>query len=168
MTLARHWGEDADKAARAGLLHDCAKELGLAEMRRLVLAAGEAVDSAMWDSPALLHAPASAYLAKRDYGIDDAAALDAIRWHTTGRAGMGRMEMIVYLADMLEPGRPAFAQREEIRAQASKDLHEAMRLALRSTVAFILRKGRPVHIATQQALQWLEQETGGTAQDKEP
>ena len=31
--------------------------------------------------------------------------LNAIHYHTTGRAGMSNLEKIIYVADMIEPGR---------------------------------------------------------------
>jgi predicted HD superfamily hydrolase involved in NAD metabolism len=154
--LAAHWGADVKRAARAGLLHDCAKGLSLEALQRLVIEGNLRLDKDVWDSRALLHAPVGAYLARRDHGETDSQVLDAIRWHTTGRPGMSAQEAIIYLADMIEPGRGDLDDLPAIRALAWTDLDAAMRLALRSTVAYIERKRRAVHADTLDALHWYE------------
>jgi len=154
--LAARWGADAERASRAGLVHDCAKGLSLAQMKGLALAGGLRPDRGMRDSRALLHAPVGAYLARRDYGVDDPAMLDAIRWHTTGRASMAVLEKIIYLADMIEPGRPAFEGLAVLRAAVWDDLDAAMLLALRGTAEYVKKRRNPLHSDTLEALRWLE------------
>ena len=63
------------------------------------------VDGIERANPSLLHGPVAAVWAEKELGITDRSILDAIRYHTTGRAGMSRLEMVVYLADLIEPGR---------------------------------------------------------------
>lgn len=156
LVMAARWGVEAELAVRAALLHDCAKGFDLPTLQRCVLEGELRVDKQMWDSRALLHAPVGAYVARRDYGEQDARVLDAIRWHTTGRANMSALEKIIYLADMIEPGRAMFAELPAIRAATRVDLDEAMRLALGSTVAYIKGKRRPVHGDTVEALRWYQ------------
>ena len=91
--MARVFGEDEDKAALAGLLHDCAKCMHLSQM---VKAAKRAhVDDVMKESKALMHAVAGMCVAEDVYNVHDEAVLSAIRWHTTGRADMTRLEKII-------------------------------------------------------------------------
>ena len=155
--LAEHWGIDVERAACAGLLHDCAKGLPLQRMQELALAGGLLLDKVTWDSRTLLHAPVGAYLAQRDYGVHDAEILSAIRWHTTGRPGMTELEKIIYLADMIEPGRAPFGSLLAIRAAVWEDLDEAMLLALRDSVAYVQRGRDPMHPDTLRALRWFEE-----------
>ena len=57
-------------------------------------------------APKLFHAKTGAAVAKRDFSsYCDADILSAIRWHTTGRAGMSVFEMLIYLADYIEDTR---------------------------------------------------------------
>ena len=37
--------------------------------------------------------------------LKDRDVLNAIRFHTTGRAGMSILEKLIYIADLIEPGR---------------------------------------------------------------
>jgi len=154
--LAERWRADVERAACAGLLHDCAKGLPLRRMQELALAGGLRLDKATWDSRALMHAPVGAYLARRDYGVDDPEVLDAIRWHTTGRPGMGALEQIIYLADVIEPGREPFEALPAIRAAVWESLDRAMLLALRDSVAYVQRGRGPLHPDTLAALHWFE------------
>jgi predicted HD superfamily hydrolase involved in NAD metabolism len=71
---------------------------------------------------ALSHAGAAAELLQSDYGVMDEDILNAVRYHTTGRAGMSMLELIIFLADTLEPGRN-YEGVERLRALAYKDLY---------------------------------------------
>ena len=134
--LAELYGEDPEKARVAALLHDCARCLDSAEMRRLV---GERMGGTALR--ALMHALAGAALAKERYGIEDEHVLGAIRWHTTGHEGMTRLEKIVYLADFIEPNRPNHPGLQELRAEAYKDLDRAVRMAAESTMRYVRARG---------------------------
>lgn len=46
-----------------------------------------------WGSE-LLHGPVGAYIAQSEFGITDEELLNAIRFHTTGRANMSRLEKL--------------------------------------------------------------------------
>jgi len=154
--LAAHWRVDAERAARAGLLHDCAKGLSLTRMQELVLAGGLRLDKETWDSRALLHAPVGAYLARLAHGENDPEILEAIRWHTTGRPGMTALEKIIYLADMIEPDRAPCDALPAIRALVWEDLDRAMLLALRGSAAYVRQSRCPLHADTLEALRWFE------------
>ncbi len=136
LKLAQRYGEDSEKARIAALLHDCARCLDSAEMRKLV--GDQAGDTTL---RALMHAPAGAELARQKYGVNDEAILSAIRWHTTGHEGMTRLEKIVYLADFIEPNRPAYPGLEELRAEAFRDLDRAVRLAAENTMRYVRARG---------------------------
>ena len=152
--LALHWALDAAQAEAAGLLHDCAKGMSLSHMHCAALAGGLCIDKATWDSQALLHAPVGAYVAERDYALHDAAALDAIRWHTTGRARMARLEQVIYLADMVEPGRKPFPQMQAICDAMWTDLDQAMCIALDCAAAYVKKREQALYPVTEEALRW--------------
>lgn len=155
--MAQIFGEDADKARRAALLHDCAKHMPVEEMCALVdeykipTAPGER------DSRALLHAAAGMALAQKQYGENDPDVLSAIRWHTTGKAGMNRLDKIIYLADMIEPDRRAFPGIDEIREATVTDLDLAMALAARRTVDYVRNRGMPLNVRTLELLESIGQ-----------
>ena len=154
--MAKCFGEDEEKAALAGRLHDCAKCMTLTQM--LKSAKGEAVDPVMKESKALMHALAGMCVARDVFGVEDGDVLSAIRWHTTGRAGMTALEKIIYLADMIEPNRKPYPGLEEIRRLCFTDLDEAMHTALRGSLAHVQAQGKTLHPDTLAALAHYEHE----------
>ena len=154
--MALLFGEDPQKAALAGLLHDCAKCMTLTQMVKA--AKGVPLDPVMKESKALMHAVAGMCVAKNVYGVDDPDVLGAIRWHTTGHAGMTRLEKIIYLADMIEPSRKPYPGLEEIRALCWKDLDLAMYTALTMSLEHVVSQGKTLHPDTLAALREYEHE----------
>ncbi len=149
--MARRFGEDEEKAALAGLLHDCAKCMTLSQM--IKMAKDEPTDPVMRGSKALMHAVAGKAMARDVYGVQDEEVLGAIRWHTTGHAGMTNLEKIIYLADMIEPGRKTYPGLEALRVLCRQDLDLAMHQALRMSLRHVTEQGKTLHPDTQAALE---------------
>ena len=154
--MARRFGEDEQRAELAGLLHDCAKCMTLEQMQKA--AKGETVDEVMRESKALMHAVAGMCVARDVYGVTDPKVLSAIRWHTTGHAGMTNLEKIIYLADVIEPNRKPFPGIEPLRALSKKNLDEAMYYALKMSLEHIQEQGKTLHEDTMAALLEYEQD----------
>ena len=101
----------------------------------------------------MLHAPAGAVLARMAYGVTDDAVLRAIRLHCTGDADMALLDMIVYLADLTEPGR-AFPGVQRYREALSLGPEGAMRAALAGVIAHLRAQGQAVHPASLRAARY--------------
>ena len=149
--LADRWGYSVKRAGLAGLLHDCAKGLSLEAMCRLVDGNGLLVDAGRRTSRELLHAPASAAMARAVYGVTDPEILHAIWYHNTGSMTLGEMDKLLFVADMIEPGRKATLDLEPIRRMAFQDLNEAVCMAFRHKLAFIEAMGKGIHPDTKAA-----------------
>ena len=157
--LAQLHGVDEEKATTAALLHDCAKCLPLSEMKKLVLEDGQKPDEETLSNGGLLHGPAGAVLARDRLGVTDPEILQAIDCHTTGRAGMTKLDMIVYLADKIERSRKPYPMLEKLRALSQQDLRRAVMASLQSTVEFVRGKGdKPLHPQTLKSYEWLQAE----------
>ena len=102
-----------EKAAVAGLLHDAAKLMNPGELIRYCEEHGLAIDAMDRATPQTLHPFVGAELVRERFGLHDEETLDAIRFHTTGRAGMSPVEKIVYIADKIEENtrNPLFVKR---------------------------------------------------------
>lgn len=146
-------GGDPERARLAALLHDCAKRdrEGIVALAREL---GYSPDEYEQASPDLMHAPLGAILAEEEYGISDAEILSAIRFHTTGHAGMTKLEKIVALADMTEPSRD-FPGVEEIRTLSRQDLDAAMRERLSRSMAHVEECGQVLHPRSMETLESL-------------
>lgn len=138
--LARRFDLPMQKAAVAGILHDCAKNMELARLQTIARQTRLTRDPLTLSSNALLHGPVGAQVARMRYHISDTHILDAIRYHTTGRAGMGALELAVFVADAIEPTRK-YPGLSVVRAQAEEDLRLAALTSLSGTQEFVKTKG---------------------------
>ena len=139
LSLAERWGVDPDDAREAAILHDITKRLGLYGHVRILEDRGITVGKLEYAEEKLLHSRSGAALSKDVFGVSDAVA-DAIRWHTTGRAGMSALEKVIYLADYIEPTRD-FPGVDALRKLAYESLDCAMRAGLEITIEDIMSRG---------------------------
>lgn len=142
MELAALYGADVKKAEVASILHDIAKYADEDWMKHIVRT--EKLDARLLDwGSEILHGPVGAYIAQTEFHIEDEDLLNAIRFHTTGRAGMSQLEKIVFIADMIEPNR-RFDGVEALRTIARQDLEEALRACIQHSLAFLIATRQPI------------------------
>lgn len=138
--LAVKYGEDKEKAYFAGLLHDVCKELSPEEQQRLIAESGFAVCREELETRSLWHAVAGAYFVKSVWGVEDIDIINSIRFHTVGRAGMSRLEEIVYLGDLVSADR-TYKDVEKMRKLVYSDLDAAMLEGLVFSIKSVVKKG---------------------------
>lgn len=139
--LARTHGADPERAALAGLLHDCARGLSGDELVYMAEAQDIAITELLLALPVeLLHAPVGATLAEQDYGVSDPAVLAAVRHHTLGAEEMPVLSKVVLLADRIEPSRKGDWVKR-VRDLAHQDLDRALLAAFDATLAHLIAEG---------------------------
>lgn len=153
-SLAALHGADAAKAAVAALLHDYARPLPSTDLLQLGRRHNVISDPVEEVAPTLLHGPVAAALLQDEGLVADPDILNAIRWHTTGRAGMSLLERVIWVADYVEPGR-TFPGASAVRKLAQQDLNHAMLQGLDQTLRYVLDKRWLVHSSSVQAYNWL-------------
>ena len=137
---ARLDGEDWYRAAAAGLLHDisaCDTTEYMIDLLGVYV-----LDEETLLQPKLWHARCGEILL-RDMGVKDEDVLSAVRYHTTGKAAMSKLEMIVYLADKTSSERD-YNEVEELRRVSDENLEAAMRMSLVSTVKMLVQIEMPI------------------------
>lgn len=154
--LARIHGINEERAALAGLLHDCAKCYPLSSMQRIARENRLLLDRETLQSGNLLHGPVGAAVAEKEYGISDPNVLSAIRCHTTGKVGMLPIDMIVFLSDKIEPSRRSYPALEAVKALAQEDLAKALLHSMNSTLEYVRSQNTDPHPMTQQVADWLK------------
>ncbi|MDD6284324.1 MAG: bis(5'-nucleosyl)-tetraphosphatase (symmetrical) YqeK [Firmicutes bacterium] len=142
--LADRYGCDPDKAYTAGLLHDIMKCAPVDEQLAAVDRSGVAMTELEISAPKLYHAMAGAAYIEHELGITDREIIDAVRYHTTARAGMSTLEKVIYLADFTSADRD-YDGVDEMRAAVRRTLHEAMMIALKFSISDLLGCERAVH-----------------------
>lgn len=153
VALAKRWGADETDAARAGILHDITKAIDGPLQLTLCEAYGKILDDFSRKYPKTLHALTGSLVAERIFG-ENKAVVDAIAYHTTGKADMNLLEMIIYVADYMEPNRD-FPGVETLRQLAFSDIQAALRLGLEMTMEHLKEQGSEVSPASREALAWL-------------
>lgn len=123
--LAVIYGADEEKAYIAGLLHDCAKKFTPDEQLDVCKKIGVELDEYAKLCIPIVHSFLGVEIARTEYGINDVEILNAIKYHTVGRAGMTLLEKIIYIADITEAGRD-FEGVDELRRLVDKDLTAAI------------------------------------------
>ncbi|SHG96948.1 putative HD superfamily hydrolase of NAD metabolism [Anaerosphaera aminiphila DSM 21120] len=134
--LAEKYDVDIKKARTAAYYHDCAKIGNSTELFKQCEIYNLKIDHEMKMAPQIIHGYLGAVIAKKNYGIDDEDILNAIKYHTTGREDMSKLEKIIFLADYIEPKRN-FKGVDTARTLASEDLDKAMYFSLNNTVEFL-------------------------------
>ena len=144
-SLAKHYGADAQKAYLAGLVHDYAKEIPTEETLLLLREKYAFFPDAMaLRRPRLLHAPLGACMVQHRFGIYDPEVLDAIRYHTTGKANMSLLAKIIYIADFIEPNR-SYPDVEKLREMAYEDIDKAILFAIDYTIRTLMDQQMVIH-----------------------
>lgn len=144
--LAKKYNESQEKVELAAIFHDYAKYKPLEEMEQVIIES-ELPNDLLEYHHELWHGPVAAVLINRDYGIDDHDIQSAIHYHTTGKEKMSKLDMIMFVADYMEPGR-SFPGVDEVRETSGENLTLAAWMALRNTIQFLTSKQVTVYPGT--------------------
>lgn len=141
--MARRFGADQRRAALAGILHDVCKDMPKGALLQNILESGIINGIDFKASPQLIHSYAGALYLQSHMDIHDPEVIEAVRYHTTARAGMSLLETVVYLADLTSEDRE-YPDVGEMRRLCDTDLRKAMIHALTHTVKELTRKQKPI------------------------
>lgn len=139
LTKVKELGLDTQKVYLATLLHDCAKYLNKKDFPAFTLPEGV--------PPKVEHSFLGAYVAKNLLGISDEEVLDAINYHTSGKANMTTLGKLVFVADMVEEGRN-YEGVERLRELYKKDFKKCFVECLSEEVLHLLNKKEYIYIET--------------------
>lgn len=143
--LAERYGFDTEKAYFAGLVHDIMKNASEEEQLQIMEKGGIILSRAEKNNPKLWHAMAGECYLRTEMGITDKEILSAVRYHTTGKAGMTLLDKIVYIADYISVERD-YSDVDVMRELATeKGLDEAALYALKFSVATLSQKEKLIH-----------------------
>ncbi|MDP2181444.1 MAG: bis(5'-nucleosyl)-tetraphosphatase (symmetrical) YqeK [Actinomycetota bacterium] len=150
MLAARH-GVDAEDARIAGLLHDWAREDGRERLLEEANAAGIPVSDIDRTVPYLLHARLGAAAVHAEFPGLAKEVVRAIERHTLGAVDMSDLDRVVYVADLIEPGR-TFEGVDDLRLAASEvSLAELYARAYEASLIHLIRTRRHLHPGTVEA-----------------
>ena len=141
--LAALYGEDQKKAEIAGLLHDICKNMSNDEQLHWMQKSGIIFDKTILSQPPLWHGFAAAQYIQDKLSIQDQQIIDAVCYHTVGRANMSTFEKIVFLADLTSAERD-YPSAAKVREIVDRSLDEGMKASLLFTMQQQLTREGPV------------------------
>ncbi len=142
------------EAALAATLHDSAKCLPFDTMLQYAQEDG-IEDPTFLSSPAMLHGPVGAYIARTRFGVTQENVLNAIIYHTVGRARMTPLEMCIFVADATEPGREQYPGLKRLRKLSERSLEAAVLLSLNLTHQYVIASGKSFNPISEQTAGWV-------------
>ncbi len=129
------WLHDACKETKDDILVQQAKEYDL-KLNPIEEANGH-----------LLHGPVAAQLVKKEFGVKNEDLLNSISEHTLGAINMSLLSKIVFLADAIEPSRPA-DYADPIKQAMDQSLDQAILVACNSNLQILLESHKTIHPRT--------------------
>ena len=147
--LARIYDVDPRKARLAGILHDWDKPYDDDGIRARAAQVGLEVDPLVLEyMPQTLHGLTAALWLGKEFPQIPRDVLQAVFRHTTCAVDMTDLDMIIYIADCLEPGR-RFGRVDEYRELVGKVCLEELFFQVHGYwISLILEKGRTMHPGT--------------------
>lgn len=145
--LAEKYGADIEKAKIAGLLHDITKQIDETEQLHIISDAGMSLSETEMKNIKLWHAVSGMAFLKARLNINDSDILNAVRYHTTGRANMSLLEKIVFVADMISEDR-IFEGVEKVRALAEENLDKAVCFSSILSIEWLIEKKQVIAFNT--------------------
>lgn len=142
--FAEIYGGDINKAEIAGILHDVTKETPFEEQLKIMTEGGIILDNVEKSSQKLWHQISGSVFIRDNLKIYDNDIINAIRFHTTGRAGMSLLEKIIFVADFTGDERN-YNGVEIMRDKSYRSLEEAMIYGLQFTIKDLSSRKMTIH-----------------------
>lgn len=142
LELARVYGVDEFQAAAAGLIHDWDKVLSDDELVARALHYGIKIAGSPSAAKPLLHGPVAAFELPQLFPELPSEVFQAVDRHTVGACDMTPLDMVVFVADAIEPNRHgdyAVALREMV---GRSSLEELFFSCFAQGLVYVIQSGR--------------------------
>ena len=143
--IARAYGYDPHVARMAGLLHDWDKALSPARLADRVKHYNIAVDPEVVEStPWVLHGMTAAAVLAEEAPQFGEELCTAIARHTVGAPDMSPLDMIVFVADKIEPTHEVSVYKHLYKQIGDITLEELFFGVLKESMAYLVRSEKPI------------------------
>ena len=119
-------------------------EMPKEQQLQIIIDSGIILDNVQLHAPKLWHGMSGSIVVRDELGIDDEDILNAIRYHTTGRAGMSLLEKIIFTADFTSEER-TYSGVATMRKKSKKSLEEAMLYGYQFTFKDLSKRQLAIH-----------------------
>ncbi len=145
---------DRTLAGIAGLMHDLAKFFPPNKLLMMAQKYAIELDDITRQHPHLIHADASAIVAREEFGVDNQLVLNAISNHTLGTPEMHPLSCIVFIADKIEPSRGNTPELQEMRTISHQHLYRGLVKTCNYSLRHLIQTSRPIHPRTVLTRNW--------------
>lgn len=146
LNKAKELNLDTEKVRISATLHDCAKYIDHTKVKGFVLPK---------DVPApVVHSFLGAFIAEKYLGVDDQEILDAIRFHTSGKANMTLLGKLIFVADMVEEGRDYEGVEYLRELYEQEDFEKCFVECLKEEFLHLLNKKQRIYVETINAFEY--------------
>lgn len=142
--LAKKYEVNEEKAEIAGILHDIMKDVPPDEQLKMMMRYDIILTDVERSAQKLWHAMLGEAYLEKELKITDAEILNAVRYHTTGRANMTLLDKIIFIADFISADRD-YDGVEELRKAAEVSLEEAIIEGMVYTIQDLAKDCRAIH-----------------------
>jgi predicted HD superfamily hydrolase involved in NAD metabolism len=148
MQLAERFGAPPELVPAAALFHDLCREYSVDSLLKLASKFDIVIDDIERREPMLLHGAVAAALLREEYGYGEPEVLEAVTFHITGAAGLSPLARLIFIADLIEPGRKINVSRL-LRAKAEELSPEQLLLCVYNhTIKYLIKAGYAIHPRT--------------------
>ncbi len=145
-----------EKIKISALVHDYSKVYSTEILKKYILKEYSS-DLELLNFPEIFHALIGDVIVKQELDIIDLEILDAVKYHTTGKANMSSLTKLIYLSDYIEEGRK-FNQASVIRELAYKSIDKAIFEMTKNTIEYLESKGFAVYSKTYETYNYYKEE----------
>ncbi len=139
--FAKQLKESEEKAELSALLHDMAKYEDYKNY----------LDVLPSDcTPNVAHQFIGEHLAKTVLDISDIDVLNAVKYHTTGRANMSTLEKIIYVSDLIEPSRK-YQMVTYLREVIKGDFNKGFKICVKEVLDFLKEQKEEIYYLTNES-----------------
>ena len=111
-------------------------------------------------TPKIYHQISGAHFANHFLAIENEDIINSIRYHTTGRENMSKLEKLICLADSIEPIRE-YEGVEKMRDTAKQSLDRALLMSFDRLIEYIKYRGLNMNPQTVKARDFLKGQING-------
>ena len=144
LKLSEQLDVDLEKVKKAALLHDIAKSKNREELIELIRESKWQVDELELSITPVLHAPAGAVIAEKEFKIKDKEILEAIRYHSLGHPKMGKIAQVIYASDFISGDRN-FEGLNNIRLEIEINFENGLYLIVNHIIRYQIEQNNMIH-----------------------
>ena len=137
---------DKETVKLCAIAHDIAKEISFEELIDYMSKYSIKFDNIEKINKNLFHSKIGAEICKNEFDFTE-DMVNAVRYHTTGRANMSLLEKIIYLADATEETRN-YDDIQKYVDYVIKDIDNAMFMVSKWVIEKLSNKGEVIHLNT--------------------